>query len=537
MKMKEGNNWKRIIYFEGISFFLCFMFSVFAPFEIYLSSKENFFYEGYELIGYFGLLFTAGFVLLTFGNLISCIISKRLHSTLYWLLLSLALAFYIQGNFLIVDYGLLDGSSIDWQDFRSEGIISCIIWMVVFFMTFLCWRRIKELQFMKTGAILCCCIVLIQIITLGTLLLQKGGLGKDARFVSTTEGEFTYSAEENIIVILLDTMDGKVISDLINEEFCQSTLENFTFFPDTSSLYSNTRFSVPQLLSGVEVEDGQKYEDFVREAFSADSFCKELKENNWVCNAYTDVDIGKCPDMVFDNIKEYKLTVSSHRTMGRYMTKLIGFRYMPQYLKQYFWFYSDDMNTMQSIKANGNEKIFTWSNLDFYESMENINVDSEKNVFSFYHLEGTHVPHSLKRDLTTSDTEVDINEEGRAMLTILDKFFNTLKEKRIYDNCVIVVMADHGYYDYRPNVTFLVKGMNEKHPLAIDDRTVSYRNLQEIFLNLYKGMSSEQAVISSGLTQRVFFDIDGDELREMYIEGFAGDTNNLHYTEKKIFVE
>jgi len=116
-----------------------------------------------------------------------------------------------------------------------------------------------------------------------------------------------------------------------------------------------------------------------------------------------------------------------------------------------------------------------------------------------------------------------------AMMTLLDEFIGKLKELNIYDNSSIVILADHGYYDYRQNSIFFVKGKNEKHTFTISDKTVSFENLQEIYQNLANGMQAEDAVIEWN-GNRTFYDIDKDELRQMKIVGAATETENLQYT-------
>ena len=77
------------------------------------------------------------------------------------------------------------------------------------------------------------------------------------------------------------------------------------------------------------------------------------------------------------------------------------------------------------------EEIFFCCNNDFYDEVDTINTENENGVFGFYHLEGTHLPFQTNRDMVRTDSEVGINEEGLAMMTMLDKFFAKLKELEI----------------------------------------------------------------------------------------------------------
>ena len=535
------NNRKEIIHAEVVVFFICFMLFIFAPFEIYMSSKESFFFEGYEMIGFFALAFIASGVAGTIVNMLCGMLGKRIHQIFFSMALSLGVALYIQGNYVLTNYGALDGNAIEWKNYRVEGLISNGLFVLLIVLGLLLIKKIDVKRYYKAGCGIAVCIVLIQVVTLTTLFFQSGGLGKEPVYVSTTKGEFDYSANENMFVILMDTFDSRALCELLDSEAgeeCRTVLENFIFYPDAASVYSNTKFSVPNIISGVKVAEGMTYDKYVEAAFGKNDFYRTLDKSGWDCRVYTDVQLPEAStDMVFDNIEKYVLTVNSHRRLGTYMLKLVGFRYAPQCLKEQFWFYSDDMNSMMYIESEENYKIYNWGNVDFFEGIDKINTDNEQNVFCFYHLEGTHVPHHMNRDLCIVDEEVGINEEGMAMMTILERFFSKLKENEIYNKSTIVILADHGYYDYRNNPIFLVKGINEEHEFAISENRVTFDDMQAIYANLVTGLPAEEAVIESENDERLFYDIENEELREMKVIGNSAETEEVLYTNNILYVD
>ena len=538
----NSENRKRLLYSETVIFFVCFMFGVFAPFEIYLSSKGEFFFEGYELISFFALCFGVLFLSLTFINVLCMLplFKNRLPHNLYFsCLFSIGLAFYIQGNYIMADYGVLDGNTINWQEYQIEGLISHGLFIGLLILGIVLALKVESLKYMKIGSMISVCIVLVQISTLSVLMLTSGGLGKERVYVSTTEGEFDYSSKENMFVLLLDTFDAQVMNDLLageESDKCRNKLADFTYYPDTASSYSNTYFSVPQIISGEKATDDMTYDDFIKVAYDLEDNDFYIKLNNmgWKARMYTDTQLPDVDEeVVFENMNKHTLTVSSHRRLGAYMIKLIGFRYMPQCLKEYFWFYSDDMKDMIRIKSDSDE-IFYWGNTEFYEGIETINVSDENGVFLFYHLEGTHLPFETNRDMVDTETEVGINEEGLAMINMLDKFCSKLKELDIYDDSIIVVMADHGHYEYHENPVFMVKGKNERHEFVQNDNGFTYDDMQGVWCNLLDGLPADKAVICHEDADRIFYEVDKDELSEMII---TQDLNESRYTGQVITVE
>lgn len=534
-RMKE----KESLWTETVIFFVCFMFCVFAPFEIYLASKNDFFFEGYEMISFFTLCFGVSFCGLSIISFFCMWINPKAHNCFFALILSLGVAFYVQGNYVIVDYGVLDGNVINWNDYRLEGIISHGLFILFLVIGFVLLRKWDSVRYMKLGSGIALCIVLIQCVTLFTLVFQNEGLGKEEVYVSTTEGEFTYSEQGNMFVLLLDTFDARVMNELFlseEAEECKQVLTDFTYFPNTIAKYSNTYFSIPQIISGVEVEEDMLYVDFIKKAYdiAETPFYKKLDDMKWDCRMYSDIQMPEATDdVIFDNINKYTLSVSSHRRLGEYMIKLIGFRYMPQCFKKYFWFYSDDMKDMIDIESD-TEDIFYWGNTEFYEGIDSINTENESGVFAFYHLEGTHLPFYTTRDMVRTKTEVGINEEGLAMMNMLDKFCSKLKELGIYDNSIIVVMADHGHYDYHQNPVFMVKGFGEEHEFAQSDICFTYENIQQTWYNLLSGASAQEAVVPDVDGIRVFYEVDKEELSEMII---TDNVLNAEYTGKRLYAE
>ena len=99
-------------------------------------------------------------------------------------------------------------------------------------------------------------MILIQSITLMSLCINKGGINKTPEYLSTNEHEFEYSRDDNLIVIMLDSFDATVLSEIINGEdgeIYRDILTDFTFYPDTTGMYSYTALAVPYKIGRAHV--------------------------------------------------------------------------------------------------------------------------------------------------------------------------------------------------------------------------------------------------------------------------------------------
>ena len=162
---------------------------------------------------------------------------------------------------------------------------------------------------------------------------------------------------------------------------------------------------------------------------------------------------------------------------------------------------------------------YSWENQQFYDGIEKLSVSKEQNQFKFYHLKGTHVPHVTTRDFVDiswedmpgggQGTEAMV-ESGRGLLVLVDAFLNELKEKGVYDNSVVIVMADHGgdykyEYDWRRECPlFIVKGVNERHKLEVNDKPFSFYDLQDVWKKLLSGEDGRNMDVYTEGNRRIF---------------------------------
>ena len=124
-----------------------------------------------------------------------------------------------------------------------------------------------------------------------------------------------------------------------------------------------------------------------------------------------------------------------------------------------------------------------------------------------------------------------------------DAYLKKLKENGVYDNSVIIVMADHGYgLSYGPrnrqHPVLFVKGKNESHDYTVSEAPISYDDLQEAFSRLLDGAMGEEVFDYKEGDERkrryLYFEYEHEEiLEEFYQEGYAGDLDTLKATGRK----
>ena len=142
--------------------------------------------------------------------------------------------------------------------------------------------------------------------------------------------------------------------------------------------------------------------------------------------------------------------------------------------------------------------LYTWDLKEFATHMQEEEVTyQEGKCFRYYHLQGGHVPFLYDADLNTVG-DSSYTETLEANIRVIGQFLDKLKQSDLYDNSVIIVMADHGFdpqnevsaYD-RQNPLFLVKGVGESHPLQTSLVPAAYEDLQDAYVRLMDGAAGD----------------------------------------------
>jgi hypothetical protein len=486
---------------HGICMVLFFdiLVSIFAPIEFYITNKAYFFFSGKELLPFAFILF---FVFLASGGIFVFLLSfvnRKISTPIIGILMGITTALYIIGNFMVVNYGAMDGLIPRWERFKKEGIIqtSTAVAIPIIFLLISVIVKNKE-KVLKIFATLALCLTGVLLFTLVSICITTG-IDKDPEYIITRKGEFDLSKDQNVIVFIIDTYDSVLFDDMFRDDHDKyaEMLSDFTYYPDTSSMYAATELAIPHIITGISYHNEQTYGDYLKYAFNNSKLLDHLSANKYSTGLFT---ICRMPQeessLRFDNVQYIKRTVSSHRRLEGYMYKFLGFRYMPQPLKKYFWFYPDEMRS--NIESSVDESVVLYgdNNYDFDSSLDGINTSNEKKTFRLYHIDGVHPPFSISADFSPSGSVTSIEEEACGIMYVVDHLLTLLKQNNVYDNSAIVIMADHGYFDERSNPLFMIKGVNESHPLEVSDKPLSYEYLQDVLINLCDGMDAKSAVMS-----------------------------------------
>ncbi len=482
-----------------------FMLMVYAPLDLYFNNVSEFWFDYKVILPIFLVMFLIFLAGLLVVLLISYLINKKLYMWILLIGLVTYLVFYIHGNFMVGALPLMNGDAVIWSNYHKWYVISAIVIVVVFAICFMLYKKLKTNGFQKLVSFTSILISLMLLITSISVGIKNYGFRDKDFYLYTEKDIMTMSEDTNYLILILDTVDAGLVRDMWDEhpEY-EKAFEDFTWFENTMSGYRFTKYSIPLALTGKYYTYQEDYQKFLRHEVPQSPLFKKLSSEDYAMYFYEDdVKYNSVEfQTLFANFDERSLS-RENVNFAKYEMFLTFYRYAPYFLKRYVPNNADILNYIgQELSKNG-EKRFMWGNRYFYDHLleEDYQYVPQK-LFKIIHLEGAHPPLVWDKDVKLIDeANGSAKQNAEAAMTIASTFVNQIRETDVYDNTVIVVMADHGFgwkdehvnhITSRIQPILFVKGINERHPLKIDQAPIAEEDFLEAFLRLSDAKQSNE---------------------------------------------
>ena len=196
----------------------------------------------------------------------------------------------------------------------------------------------------------------MQVVTIFVLMVTNNPFVIENVYTATNKNEYVYGEKENFVILLLDRFDSQVLVDILEkpDKEYDEILEDFTFYPDTLGMFPCTDLAIPHILSGIPYQNEEIYGEYVSYAYAESPFLQRLDQEGYELGIYSNITLPhEIPsDTITSKIVNWDdggVGVNSHKNLSIYMYKLVGFRYLPQPLKKYCWFYPDDIAANEKV--------------------------------------------------------------------------------------------------------------------------------------------------------------------------------------------
>lgn len=524
-----------------LSIAVCFMLFLYAPLELLFTNQDEFWFDAYILTPLMLVPFGIGCVC----AILLFFLLGKLNEGLYWLGLAVGfigyIGLYVQGNFLASGLPPLDGEPINWDLYTGERVKSVIAWAIAAIVVITLFCKLKREVFSRIVQVVSICMTLMLGVTLLTLAMTNQGFSKKPSMSVTTENMFAMSQDSNFVILLLDAVDAQVLEGMLETEpEYQDIFTDFTFYDNVVAAYPYTQHSIPYILSGSWYENETSFKEYEREAYAQSPFLEAMESAGYHMGLYeADLLLDNGGMGRFENILPNDRGVEDKWAFVRWQLLMTGFKYAPYDLKRFSFVNPKAFSTLK-ITPEG-KTLFTPSNTELYDGILHQELAyTEQKCFRFIHVDGGHVPFIYNEKVEEIPEESGSYEDNlKACLTMTRAYLDKLKESGVYDNSVIIIMADHGYNWLDPhgrqNPAFFVKGVNETHDFTVSDAPISFEDLQEAYQRLLNGADGGSIFDWKSGDQRerrfLFYEYLKEDYMVEYMQpGQAHDTEAMYET-------
>lgn len=494
---------KKLVSTYILAFVICFMLFIFEPITMYSSNIDDLWFDFSMMIFPLIKLFLLSFIGLSLiYTIFYYIINKKLkfykiYNIIIIISFILFIATYIQGNYLAGNLPGLNGDEIIWNDYSSESLksVALLIFVtsiVIMFTVKIGYEKMfKGIKYISLGI-----FAMLSVSLLTTLLTTKTLEYHKNSYAMTTNNINNASNDKNFFIFLVDAVDSRKFSEIVDNSEYKDTFNDFTYYPDTMSAYPFTRDSIPFILTGVINENKDDFSTYSTKAFDKSPFLKQLGKLKYDINLY-DSDIIWNSDKIgnISNVINIQGKVEN-KSFYKQELKYILFKYLPFYLKKYSKIETMDF---KNCRLETQAEYFSWTDYSAYSNIKDNKISIKDNkYFNYIHLEGAHRPFLISEDLEPIENGT-YDQKLIVCLKIINLFINRLKENNVYDNSVIIIMSDHGFnfedidlVEGRQNPILYIKGIDEHHEMYTSDKPISYFDLMDAYNDLLEDKKSNE---------------------------------------------
>jgi hypothetical protein len=423
---------------------------VFGPATIYQGNAEEI---AVPLASILKTLAGPALILFVLLGLAGFVLRGKPHTLYVSILFALGLLLWMQGNFLVWNYGLLDGRGIDWAKNAWHGWADGALWAGLLVLSALFSRKVYRIAFWGSAAVTA---VLLASLLITSLQNPETWEAKEKarRPLVPPEEIFEFSTRSNIIQLVLDGFESDIFSELLaeNPDRYAGSMPGFTFYREAMGVFPTTYMSVPAFLSGRVYINEVAMRRFVLEVNRGKTIFNELYDRGYETHLVEASRFTKgCR-----RSHEYQIAVpyggterQNLRSKSAQMLDMSLFRHAPHFLKKYIY----NHQTWLFLRLLSRKD--RWLNLEYFshaafldDLISHASPKGDQPVYKYIHLMTSHFPIVIDRDCQYAGeipaTRENIRIQARCVFAQVLRFLDMLKSAGIYDSSLIIIQSDHG---------------------------------------------------------------------------------------------
>jgi hypothetical protein len=431
-----------------VSALLAFNLAVVGPQTLHAGNVDEYSVSFWSVLGY--LAAGAGVLSLALSALL-LLIPRQIRGRAVVFVFSVAALAWLQGNWLLGDYGLLDGDALDFEANSEARLRDAAVWIAGIAGAQIVYRFLRRHVTAVAGVFLA-----LQAMSLPLAAMTTNSERSDPRASLPVVADaeiFEFSSQANIILLILDTFTSDTFVQFADQEpeHFDRAYAGFVAYTDTVGAFPSTQYALPVMLGAPPYDNRIPVDDYMSASLQRDGINRRLLERgyavDWVsawplfCRQGTYSTCYAIP-------RPYVPPGEYRRRMAAELFDISLFRHAPHDVKKLAYAGGDWLVQAALWKEEG-PPVFVSSAVDFFTDFNAaVRIGRQQPTFKILHAAGGHGPFVFDADCAAVESRPynRANYEAlvRCGLNQTEALLQRLRELGVYDGATIIVAGDHG---------------------------------------------------------------------------------------------
>jgi len=380
---------------------------------------------------------------------LQCATPRRVRSRAVVLVFSLAVLAWIQGNWLVGNFGLLDGDALDFDAEAGGAARDTVLWIGGIVVAQLFHRALAPHVRAIAGIFLA-----VQLLALPFDLESRDRSSTaPAPALIADDAIFEFSSGTNIVLLILDNSTSDTLSKFIDQdrEAYAEAFSGFTVYADNLGAFPWTQYSVPAMLGAQPFDNRVPSDDYMSDSLKNETITGPLLEAGWRVDWISAWPLF-CAEGLYTNCfsipRPYTTPELRRAQLAAQLLDLSLFRHAPYPLKPVVY-RGGSWIAQAALWREFDAPVFTSSAVAFFRDFtKRAFVGRSEPTFKILHTAGGHLPAVVDADCNEvpkrSYTNANYEQLMRCSLKQTRALFDQLRKIGVYDEALIVVAGDHG---------------------------------------------------------------------------------------------
>lgn len=417
---------------------------LFGPFTIFSGNEAEFSASFWVLIRPV-LLAGAGLVLALVA--IGLTLPRSVFRAYVALLFGLGLVLWIQGNFLVPDYGAFTGAAIDWSTDSARNRYEIGLWIGLPLLAVAAAKYVVRVAPFASAA-----LVVVQAAALMTSAIRAES-PTPAKWQGPADSMFDLSKTRNVLHIVLDAFQSDVFDEILAEErpLLDRSWSGAVFFANHTGAFPTTIASMPAMLTGKVYRNDQPLQRYRYDVLKEGSIFKSLRASGYRVDTATRMHHGKESATNYYHLPRPYVSYDDYTQFTAWqLADLSLFRHAPHILRPVI--YNEESWRLQAVLGPGDTSTRRHNAVNgavtLDEFAKRLRPATDEPLYKYIHVGIPHRPVTVNGNCefigVVRSTRASYKAQARCAVIRVAAILDRLKDAGVYDKTFVVVSSDHG---------------------------------------------------------------------------------------------